>query len=66
MEPLDPLMEEDKKTSQMVDLMAKGQIHRAVERINSWEWPPWRTPQLWTKWSKSNPPDGKLLRKRSS
>ena len=31
----DPLMEEAKKTMEVVGLLAKGQIHRAVDRINS-------------------------------
>ena len=31
----DPLVEEAKKTRELVDLQAKGQIHRAVDRINS-------------------------------
>ena len=31
----DPLMEEARKTMEVVGLLAKGQIHRAVDRINS-------------------------------
>ena len=31
----DPLIEEARKTTEVVGLLAMGQIHRAVERINS-------------------------------
>ena len=31
----DPLIEEARKTTEVVGLLAKGQIHRAVDRINS-------------------------------
>ena len=60
----DPLAEEGQKTIEVVGLLAKGQIHRAVDRINSFGVIDLRDLAAMDQMIKKHPPKWDILRDR--
>ena len=61
---LDPLMEGAKKTREVVDLLAKGQIHRAVDRINSFGVANLGDPSVMDQMVQKHPPRWESIKER--
>ena len=53
--PIDPEAEAGKRTTEVVDLLSKGQIHRAVDRINSHRVADMRDPSVMNQMTQKHP-----------